>query len=164
MPPRVVKANPAACQRIDRCAINCLAGKVEFLDTIRDICTAEEIILIRTEDRDFRNSCLIAPFVKGNREENNVNAYVDNKLVGIIRVVGDGASVVFVQDLLVYPQYHRQGIGTALLKKIMEEYDGVYQLHLLTENTEKTIAFYKSLGFLMDTDIECRAFSKYCVG
>ena len=91
-------------------------------------------------------------------------AYVDNKLVGIIRVVGDGASVVFVQDLLVYPQYHRQGIGTALLKKIMEEYNGVYQLHLLTENTEKTIAFYKSLGFLMDTDIECRAFSKYCVG
>lgn len=91
-------------------------------------------------------------------------AYVDNKLVGIIRVVGDGASVVFVQDLLVYPQYHRQGIGTALLKRIMEEYNGVYQLHLLTENTEKTIAFYTSLGFLMDTDIECRAFSRYCVG
>ena len=91
-------------------------------------------------------------------------AYIDNKLAGIIRVVGDGASVVFVQDLLVYPQYHRQGIGTALLKRIMEEYSGVYQLHLLTENTEKTIAFYKSLGFLMDTDIECRAFSKYCVG
>ena len=91
-------------------------------------------------------------------------AYVDNKLVGIIRVVGDGASVVFVQDLLVYPQYHRHGIGTALLKRIMEEYKGVYQLHLLTENTEKTIAFYKSLGFLMDTDIECRAFSKYGVG
>ena len=43
------------------CAINCLAGKVEFLDTIRDICIAEEIILIRTEDRDFRNGCLIAP-------------------------------------------------------------------------------------------------------
>ena len=91
-------------------------------------------------------------------------AYAENKLVGIIRVVGDGSSVVFVQDLLVYPEHQRQGIGTALLKKIMEEYDGVYQLHLLTENTEKTIAFYKSLGFLMDTDIECRAFSKYCVG
>lgn len=91
-------------------------------------------------------------------------AYVDNKLVGVIRVVGDGVSVVFVQDLLVYPQHHRHGIGTALLKRIMEEYNGVYQLHLLTENTEKTIAFYKSLGFLMDTDIECRAFSKYCVG
>lgn len=91
-------------------------------------------------------------------------AYVDNKLVGIIRVVGDGSSVVFVQDLLVYPEYQRKGIGTALLKKIMEAYSGVYQLHLLTDNTEKTIAFYKSLGFVMDTDIDCRAFSKYYVG
>ena len=89
---------------------------------------------------------------------------MDNKLVGIIRVVGDGASVVIVQDLLVYPQYHRQGIGTALLQRIMGEYNGVYPLHLLTENTEKAIAFYKSLGFLMDTDIECRAFSRYYIG
>ena len=46
-------------------------------------------------------------------------AYVNNKLAGIIRVVGDGASVVFVQDLLVYPECQRQGIGTALLKMIM---------------------------------------------
>ena len=89
-------------------------------------------------------------------------AYVDNKPVGIVRVVGDGSSVVFVQDLLVSPEYQRQGIGTALLKAIMEEYRGVYQLHLLTDNTEKTVAFYKSLGFVMDTDINCRAFSKYC--
>ena len=86
-------------------------------------------------------------------------AYADNDLVGVIRVVGDGFSVVFVQDLLVYPEYQRKGIGTALLKKIMEEYCGVYQLHLLTDNTEKTVAFYKSLGFVMDTDINCRAFT-----
>lgn len=91
-------------------------------------------------------------------------AYSDEQLAGIIRVVGDGFSVVFVQDLLVYPKYQRQGIGTALLKTIMEDYRSVYQLHLLTDNTEKTIAFYKSLGFVMDTDIDCRAFSKYCVG
>ena len=85
-------------------------------------------------------------------------AYVNNKLAGIIRVVGDGASVVFVQDLLVYPEYQRQGIGTALLKMIMEEYQNVYQMHLMTDNTEKTIAFYQSLGFMMDTDMNCRAF------
>lgn len=91
-------------------------------------------------------------------------AYVNNKLAGIIRVVGDGASVVFVQDLLVYPEYQRQGIGTALLKMIMEEYQNVYQMHLMTDNTEKTIAFYQSLGFMMDTDMNCRAFSKLFVG
>lgn len=90
-------------------------------------------------------------------------AYANEKPIGVIRVVGDGFSVVFVQDLLVYPAYHRQGIGSALLKTIMDEYQAVYQLHLLTDNTEKTISFYKSLGFFMDTDMGCRAFSKYAV-
>jgi len=61
-------------------------------------------------------------------------AYLEDKLVGIIRVVGDGASVVFVQDLLVYLEYQRQGIGSALLKMIIQEYNNVYQLHLLTDN------------------------------
>ena len=88
-------------------------------------------------------------------------AYSDEKLIGIIRIVGDGFSVVFIQDLLVFPEYQRQGIGTALLEKVMEEYNDVYQLHLLTDNTEKTVAFYKNFGFVMDTDIDCRTFSKY---
>ena len=88
-------------------------------------------------------------------------AYEGDKLLGIIRVVGDGCSVVFIQDLLVYPEYQRKGIGTALLGRVQEEYSSVYQLHLLTENTEKTVAFYESLGFTMDTDMGCRAFSKY---
>ena len=34
-------------------------------------------------------------------------AYVDGNVVGIVRAVGDGASLVFVQDLLVSPQYQR---------------------------------------------------------
>ena len=88
-------------------------------------------------------------------------AFLDEKPIGVIRVVGDGFSVVLVQDLLIYPEYQRKGIGTALLRKVMEEYSQVYQLHLMTDNTEKTISFYKSLGFLMDTDMNCCAFSKY---
>ena len=88
-------------------------------------------------------------------------AYEGDKLVGIIRVVGDGYSVVFIQDLLIYPAYQRKGIGTALLQHVLQEYKGVYQKHLLTDNTEKTIAFYKSVGFMMDMDIGSRAFSKF---
>ena len=87
-------------------------------------------------------------------------AYAEDKLVGIIRVVGDGFSVVFIQDILILPKYQGQGIGTALLQRILNEYKDVYQKHLLTENTDKTIGFYKSIGFEMDTDIDCRAFTK----
>lgn len=90
-----------------------------------------------------------------------IGAYEGEKLLGIIRIVGDGHSVIFIQDLLVYPEYQRRGIGSALLEHILKEYKHVYQKHLLTENSEKTIQFYKSLGFLMDKDIGCTAFSIY---
>ena len=90
-------------------------------------------------------------------------AYVDGKLVGIIRVVGDGYSVIFIQDLLVHPEFQRKGVGTLLLKKVLCEYDSVYQKHLITEDTEKTILFYKSLGFLENSEIGCKAFSVYKV-
>ncbi len=89
-----------------------------------------------------------------------LGAYSEDKLLGIIRVVGDGYSIVHIQDILILPEYQRSGIGTALIKRILEMYKDVYQKSLLTDNTEKTVQFYKSLGFEMDTDIECRAFMK----
>lgn len=90
-------------------------------------------------------------------------AYVDDKLIGIIRVVGDGYSVIFIQDLLVHPEFQRKGVGTLLLKKVLCEYDSVYQKHLMTEDTEKTTLFYKSLGFVDNSKIGCKAFSVYKV-
>jgi hypothetical protein len=90
-------------------------------------------------------------------------AYVDDKLIGIIRVVGDGYSVIFIQDLLVHLEFQRKGVGTLLLKKVLCEYDSVYQKHLITEDTEKTILFYKSLGFVDNSEIGCKAFSVYKV-
>lgn len=88
-------------------------------------------------------------------------AYVNDSLAGIIRIVGDGFSVIFIQDLLVKPEYQRKGIGTALIKKVLTEYKYVYQIHLMTDNNEKSVRFYKSAGFLMDEDINCRSFSVY---
>ena len=88
-------------------------------------------------------------------------AYVDDKLIGIIRVVGDGYSVIFIQDLLVHPEFQRKGVGTLLLKKVLCDYGSVYQKHLITEDTEKTTLFYKSLGLIDNSEIGCKAFSKY---
>lgn len=68
--------------------------------------------------------------------------------------------LIYIQDILVLPEYQRMGIGKALLEKVLDEYKEVYQKVLMTDNTEKTIRFYKALGFYMDTDIECRAFMK----
>ena len=87
-----------------------------------------------------------------------LGAYDDDRLIGIIRAVGDGQTIVFVQDIIVLPEYQRKGIGTKLLKAVMDKYSDVYQIELLTDNTEKTKAFYRSVGFTASDDVGCVAF------
>ena len=89
-----------------------------------------------------------------------LGAYDDDRLIGIIRAVGDGRTIVFVQDIIVLPEYQRKGIGTKLLKAVMDKYHDVYQMELLTDNTEKTKAFYRSVGFTASDDTGCVAFKR----
>ena len=85
-------------------------------------------------------------------------AYVQDKLVGLIRAVGDGVTIVYIQDLLVHPSYQRMGIGKALMGKLLDEYKNVYQKVLTTDDTEKTLAFYHHMGMKVDHEIGCRVF------
>ncbi len=87
-------------------------------------------------------------------------AYENEELLGIIRVVGDGFTIVFVQDILVFPEKQREGVGTALLKAVLAKYPNVRQFELITDNTPKTVAFYKSLGFCEFSEIGCCGFMK----
>ena len=87
-------------------------------------------------------------------------AYEGNQLLGIIRAVGDGHTIVFVQDILVFPEHQRKGIGSALLQAILDRYSHVRQIELATDNTPKTIAFYKSMGFQEMSEIGCCGFMK----
>lgn len=91
-----------------------------------------------------------------------LGAYEEETLVGIIRAVGDGHSILFIQDILVYPEHQCRGIGTALMGTMLERYPNVYQTQLATDNTEKTAAFYKSLGFKPLGEIGCCGFMKIC--
>lgn len=54
----------------------------------------------------------------------------------------------------------KQGIGTRLLKAVMEKYESVYQMELLTDDTEKTVSFYRSAGFLSVEELGCKAFMR----
>ena len=76
-------------------------------------------------------------------------------VVGLIRLVGDGFSSVLVQDLIVLPSYQRQGIGSALMKEALEDYKEVYQVQLATEQTEKNVVFYRSMGFETLSTYDC---------
>ena len=103
---------------------------------------------IRVLREGYKNSMLV------------LAAYDGEELLGIIRTVGDGATIVFVQDILVFPDKQRQGIGTTLLKEILNRYPDVRQIELATDNTAKTMAFYKSMGFSEMSEIGCCGFMK----
>lgn len=77
-----------------------------------------------------------------------------------LRLVGDGFTIIFVQDILVFPREQRNGVGTALMKAVLDRYPDVRQIELATDNTSKTVAFYKSLGFTEFSEMGCCGFMR----
>ena len=82
----------------------------------------------------------------------------DGNLVGFLRAVGDGYSILYIQDIIVLPDYHRQGIGTQLLRQTLKHFQEVYQIILTTDSEVKTIAFYEANGFTALSKYGCTSF------
>ena len=82
----------------------------------------------------------------------------NGKLIGFLRAVGDGYSILYIQDIIVLPEYQRQGIGTQLLRQTLEHFNEVYQIILTTDSELKTIAFYEANGFTALSKYGCISF------
>ena len=89
-----------------------------------------------------------------------LGAYEGSTLLGLVRTVGDGHTIVFIQDLLVYPQYQHKGVGSALLRAVLDRYAHVRQIQLTTDNTPESIAFYQKLGLKPLDQLDCCGFMK----
>lgn len=86
-----------------------------------------------------------------------MSAYDGNKLVGLIRVVGDSCSIVYVQDILVLEAYQRKGIGRKLMESMLDAFHDIRQIVLITDDSDKTRSFYQSVGMhlIAETDGLC---------
>lgn len=73
-------------------------------------------------------------------------------LVGLARVISDGASICYLQDVLVHPDERRSGIGRQLVRAALEPYASVRQKVLLTDDEPSQRAFYESLGYVEVSD------------
>jgi ribosomal protein S18 acetylase RimI-like enzyme len=49
-----------------------------------------------------------------------VCAALNGEIIGMARIIGDSGIAYYIQDVIVKPDYQRQGIGTQLMNKIME--------------------------------------------
>lgn len=87
-------------------------------------------------------------------------AYDGNRLVGLVRAVGDGITVVFVQDVLVIPAYQGRGIGKMLLWQLCRRYRLARQIHVLTDDIPQTVGFYQAAGFTPVEQLYFRALTR----
>ena len=76
-----------------------------------------------------------------------VTAYRSGRLVGLARVISDGASICYLQDVLVHPDEQRHGTGRQLVLAALEPYADVRQKVLLTDDEPAQRAFYEGLGY-----------------
>ncbi len=81
-----------------------------------------------------------------------VTAFIDDKPVGMGRMVGDGAVICYIQDLVVHPSYQKLGVGDALMNKLIS-----YANELRMPDTELMLclmcakgreSFYTRYGFI----------------
>ena len=85
-------------------------------------------------------------------------AYDGPTLVGLIRVVGDDNTIIYIQDILVLKRYQNKGIGSILLKEIIDRYKNVRQIVLTTDNSNNQKSFYEKNGFKEHKDMKLVAF------
>lgn len=88
----------------------------------------------------------------------NYAAYENNKLVGLIRVVGDNNTIIYIQDILVLKDYQQLGIGTTLIQYVINKHKNVRQICLMTGKSEKQKVFYEKNGFKEYSELEVVGF------
>lgn len=92
-----------------------------------------------------------------------VTAWAGDALVGLARVVSDGHTIAYLQDVLVDPVHRRQGIASELLRRVFAPYAHVRQHVLITDAEPGQRAFYEAAGFreIRDGRFPGRAFVRF---
>ena len=92
-----------------------------------------------------------------------VTARRGGQLIGLARSISDGATIVYVQDILVRPDHQRGGVGRRLTTELLSDYEDVRQQVLIADDEDRQRLFYESLGFTEVHDMrpEVRAFVRF---
>lgn len=90
-----------------------------------------------------------------------ISAWDREELVGLIRIIGDGLTIIYIQDILVLNAYQNQGIATQLMQQVLKKYKNVRQKVLLTEEAPDVRHFYEKNGFQSCDNGSLIAFAKF---
>lgn len=74
-----------------------------------------------------------------------VLAYEGDRLVGAARAISDGEREALIVGVAVLPEYQRRGIGTAMMRDLIDRLEGC--AIILTSAEDENTPFYRRLGF-----------------
>lgn len=77
----------------------------------------------------------------------------EDNLMGMARLLGDGAFIFYIEDMIVNPKFQNQHVGTAIIEKSIETVkemkhpDWFVTLDVMSDPEPETISYYEKFGF-----------------
>lgn len=82
----------------------------------------------------------------------SISVYDSDKIIGYGRIIGDGICYLYIQDVMVLPNYQNKKIGTLIMKKLLEKIDTVESenpdLLVYLGASKNKEGFYEKFGFM----------------
>ncbi|SFV41245.1 GNAT family N-acetyltransferase [Ligilactobacillus acidipiscis] len=95
---------------------------------------------------------------KGLKKSFVIAAYEDGCLVGLVRALSDFSTVVYIQDLLVCPEFQGKRIGKTLMLHLLNYFGAVGQIMVAAKPNNDACKFFHYLGFQEGSDRQLSAY------
>ena len=86
----------------------------------------------------------------------SVSIYDDDKIIGYGRLIGDTICYLYIQDIMVKPEYQGNKMGTLIINKLLEKITDVKKensnLRVYLGASKNRESFYEKFGFVKRID------------
>ena len=88
----------------------------------------------------------------------SVSVYDDEKIVGYGRIIGDSICFLYIQDIMVKPEYQGNKIGTMIMNRLLEKINEIKKenpdLRVYLGASKNKEEFYEKFGFVKRIDAD----------
>lgn len=87
----------------------------------------------------------------------SVSIYNDNEIIGYGRLIGDTICFIYIQDVIVKPEFQNKKIGTMILNKLLEKIKKLKKenpdIRVYLGASKGKEKFYEKFGFVKRIDV-----------
>ena len=88
----------------------------------------------------------------------SLSVYDDNNIIGYGRIIGDTICFLYIQDVMVKPEYQGNKIGTLIMNKLLERINKIKlenpDLRVYVGASKNKEKFYEKFGFVKRIDAD----------